>query len=148
MKYFFRKRAHKKKISGRRSFLRRIIDFVIFAAVVWLAFTLVGRFLRQVAVEQVSEFTSAKIKAESSDLATRRGVAGGRGGGGGSVMGDVHGATAREARVPTTRQPVRVRERDRIRRRYSETTSLLAELDMCQQPRQVIHSPAERSPRR
>ncbi|NIS50671.1 MAG: hypothetical protein GWN67_05945, partial [Phycisphaerae bacterium] len=59
MKYFVRKRAHNRNKSGRRIVLRRIIDFVIFAAVVWLAFTLAGRFLRQVAVEQVSEFTSA-----------------------------------------------------------------------------------------
>ncbi|MHC4691858.1 MAG: hypothetical protein ACYS67_03880 [Planctomycetota bacterium] len=68
MKYFLRKRAHNRNKSGRRIVLRRIIDFVIFAAVVWLAFTLAGRFMRQVAVEQVAELTSAKIKAESIDF--------------------------------------------------------------------------------
>lgn len=68
MKYFVRNRALKKKRSGKRIFLRRIIDFVIFAAVVWLAFTLAVRFLRQVAIEQVAEFTSAKIKAKSIDF--------------------------------------------------------------------------------
>jgi hypothetical protein len=68
VKYFFRKRALNKKRSGKRIFLRRIIDFVIFAAVVWLAFILAGRFLRQVAIEQVAEFTSAKIKAKSIDF--------------------------------------------------------------------------------
>ena len=68
MKYFVRKRALNKKRSGKRIFLRRIIDFVILAAVVWLAFTLAGRFLRQVAIEQVAEFTSAKIKAKSIDF--------------------------------------------------------------------------------
>ncbi len=59
---------HNRNKSGRRIVLRRLVDFVIFAAVVWLAFTLAGRFLRQVAVEQVSEFTSAKIQAESIDF--------------------------------------------------------------------------------
>jgi hypothetical protein len=68
VKYFFRNRALNKKRSGKRIFLRRIIDFVILAAVVWLAFTLAGRFLRQVAIEQVAEFTSAKIKAKSIDF--------------------------------------------------------------------------------
>ena len=68
MKYFVRNRALKKKRSGKRILLRRLVDFVIFAAVVWLAFTLAGRFLRQVAIEQVAEFTSAKIKAKSIDI--------------------------------------------------------------------------------
>ena len=68
MKYFVRNRALNKKRSGKRIFLRRIIDFVILAAVLWLAFTLAGRFLRQVAIEQVAEFTSAKIKAKSIDF--------------------------------------------------------------------------------
>jgi len=68
VKYFLRKRALNRNRSGRRIVLRRLVDFLIFAAVVLLAFTLAGRFLRQVAVEQVSEFTSAKIKAESIDF--------------------------------------------------------------------------------
>ena len=68
MKYFVRNRALKKKRSGKRIFLRRLVDFVILAAVLWLAFTLAGRFLRQVAIEQVAEFTSAKIKAKSIDF--------------------------------------------------------------------------------
>ncbi len=68
MKYFFRNRARNKKRSGKKTFLRRIIDFVILAVVVWLAFILAGRFLRQVAIEQVAEFTSAKIKAKSIDF--------------------------------------------------------------------------------
>ncbi len=68
MKYFVRKRAHHRNRSGRRMFLRRLVDFLIFAVVIWLAFTLAGRFLRQVAIEQVAEFTSAKIQAESIDF--------------------------------------------------------------------------------
>ena len=61
-------RALRKNRSGKRIFLRRLVDFVILAAVLWLAFTLTGRFLRQVAIEQVAEFTSAKIKAKSIDF--------------------------------------------------------------------------------
>lgn len=67
MKYFINNRASK-KTRGGRSLLRRILDFLILAVVVWLAYILAGRSLRQVAVAQLAELTNAKIKAQSIDF--------------------------------------------------------------------------------
>ncbi len=61
-------RALRKNRSGRRVVLRRLLDFLILAVVLWLAFTLAGRSLRQVAVAQIADLTNAKIKAESIDF--------------------------------------------------------------------------------
>jgi hypothetical protein len=61
-------RALRKNRSGRRVVIRRLLDFLILAVVVWLAFTLAGRSLRQVAVAQIAQLTNAKIKAESIDF--------------------------------------------------------------------------------
>ncbi|MHC4734277.1 MAG: hypothetical protein ACYTDW_07405 [Planctomycetota bacterium] len=61
-------RALRKNRSGKKVFLRRLVDFLILAAVVWLAFTLAGRSLRQVAIAQIAELTNAKIKAKSIDF--------------------------------------------------------------------------------
>ncbi|MBW8040164.1 MAG: hypothetical protein FVQ85_09220 [Planctomycetes bacterium] len=61
-------RSLRKKRSGKKVFLRRLLDFLILAVVVWLAFTLAGRSLRQVAIAQIAELTNAKIKAKSIDF--------------------------------------------------------------------------------
>jgi hypothetical protein len=61
-------RALRKKRSGKNVVIRRLLDFAILAIVVWLAFTLAGRSLRQVAVAQIADLTNAKIKAESIDF--------------------------------------------------------------------------------
>ena len=67
MKYFINNRASKKTSVGRKT-LRRILDFLILAAVLLLAYILAGRSLRQVAVAQIAELTNAKIKAQSIDF--------------------------------------------------------------------------------
>ncbi|MHC4112771.1 MAG: AsmA family protein, partial [Planctomycetota bacterium] len=61
-------RALRKKRSGKKGFLRRLVDFLILAVVLWLAFVLAGRSLRQVAITQIAELTNAKIKAKSIDF--------------------------------------------------------------------------------
>ncbi len=61
-------RALRKSRSGKKVFLRRLVDFLILAVVLWLAFVLAGRSLRQVAIAQIAEFTNAKIKAKSIDF--------------------------------------------------------------------------------
>ncbi len=61
-------RTYRKTRSTRRVLLRRILDFLILVAVLWLAYTLAGRSLRQVAVAQVAGLTNAQVKAESIDF--------------------------------------------------------------------------------
>jgi hypothetical protein len=54
--------------SARRVFIRKLVDVLILAVVLWLIYTLAGRSLRQVAITQIAEFTNAKIKAQSIDF--------------------------------------------------------------------------------
>ncbi len=61
-------RTYRKTRSTRRVLLRRILDFLILVVVLWLAYTLAGRSLRQVAVAQVAGLTNAQVKAESIDF--------------------------------------------------------------------------------
>ena len=63
-----RSRALRRTRGARRIFLRRLLDFLILAVVLWLAFTLAGRSLRQIAITQIAELTNAKIKADSIDF--------------------------------------------------------------------------------
>ena len=63
MKYIRNNRAR-----GRNKNIRRLVDFLILVVVVWLAYVLAGRSLRQVAVTQLAEITNAKIKAQSIDF--------------------------------------------------------------------------------
>jgi len=61
-------RTFRKARSARRVLLRRLVDVLILAVVLWLAFILAGRSLRQVAIAQIAELTNAKIKAKSIDF--------------------------------------------------------------------------------
>ncbi len=61
-------RALRKTRSGKKKVLRRLVDFLILAVVLWLAFVLASRSLRQVAIAQIAELTNAKIKAKSIDF--------------------------------------------------------------------------------
>ena len=63
-----KKRKFRKTRSVRRVYLRRLVDVLILAVVLWLVFILAGRFLRQVAIEQIAELTNAKIKAKKIDF--------------------------------------------------------------------------------
>ena len=67
MKYFTNNRTSN-RTRGCNKNIRRILDFLILVVVVWLAYVLAGRSLRQVAVEQLAEMTNAKIKAQSIDF--------------------------------------------------------------------------------
>ena len=68
MKYIVKNRALKKTRSSKKVLLRRLLNVLILAAVLWLAFTLAGRALRRVAIAQIAELTNAKIKAKSIDF--------------------------------------------------------------------------------
>jgi hypothetical protein len=67
VKFFINNRASNRP-RGRRRLLRRVLDFLILVVVLWLAYVLAGRSLRQVAVAQLAELTNAKIKAQSIDF--------------------------------------------------------------------------------
>jgi len=67
VKFFINNRASNRP-RGRRRLLRRILDFLILVIVLWLAYILAGRSLREVAVAQLAELTNAKIKAQSIDF--------------------------------------------------------------------------------
>ena len=67
-KYMAKNKRYRKTHGPGRGLLWRLFEFLILAAVVWLAFILAGRSLRQVAVTQLAGLTNAKIKAESIDF--------------------------------------------------------------------------------
>jgi len=54
-----------KAVSAKRNLLRWSLRALILASCLWLIFTLAGRFLRRVAIKQISELTNAEIRAKS-----------------------------------------------------------------------------------